>query len=183
MDATSDTGRRRAGVDSGEPNAAARLGRGAGFAHRGSAGLWLGAFDAARRRASNGGGRSGWNGRGRALRARRRRGASGEQRHRWYGASSGYPESGARPTCTREQDGREQKTKRSSERCWRRATRRRIRSEHGVGATGLGESNGRARWAPGNPRSTMRRSASCEGAHGHGAKLVGGNALGRRRAS
>ena len=36
--------------------------RGADFAHRGSAGLWLGAFDAARRRASNGGGRSGWNG-------------------------------------------------------------------------------------------------------------------------
>ena len=54
-------GRRRS--DSDEPNAAARLGRDAGFAHRGSAGLWLGAFDAARRRASNGGGRSGWNGR------------------------------------------------------------------------------------------------------------------------
>ena len=68
-------GRRRS--DSDEPNAAARLGRGAGFAHRGSAGSWLGAFDAAPRRASNGGGRSGWNGRGRALRARRRRGASG----------------------------------------------------------------------------------------------------------
>ena len=65
--ATSATGRRRAGVDSDEPNAAARLGRGAGFAHRGSAGSWLGAFDAARRRASNGGGRRGWNGRGRAL--------------------------------------------------------------------------------------------------------------------
>ena len=59
VDAKSDTGRRRAGVDSGEPNVAAWLGRGADFAHRGSAGLWLGAFDAARRRASNGGGRSG----------------------------------------------------------------------------------------------------------------------------
>ena len=63
--------------NSNEPNAAARLGRGAGFTHRGSAGSWRGAFDAARRRASNGGGRRGWNGRGRALRARRRRGASG----------------------------------------------------------------------------------------------------------
>ena len=148
VDATLDTGRRRAGVDSDEPNAAARLGRGAGFAHRGSAGLWLGAFDAARRRASNGGGRSGWNGRGQALRARRRRGASGEQRQRWYGARSGNPESGARPTCTREQDGREQKTKRSPERRRRRATRRRIRSEHGVGATGLDKARGRGATGP-----------------------------------
>ena len=66
MDATSDTGRRRAGAESGEPNAAARLGRDAGFAPRGSAGLWPGAFDAARRRASSGGGQRGWNGRRRA---------------------------------------------------------------------------------------------------------------------
>ena len=54
--ATSATGRRRAGVDSDEPNAAARLGRGAGFAHRGSAGLWLGAFDRAFDAASTYGG-------------------------------------------------------------------------------------------------------------------------------
>ena len=54
----------------------------------------------------------------------------------------------------------------------------------GVGgdrATGLGESSGRVRWAPGNPRSTMRRSAACEGDHVHGAELVDGNALGRWR--
>ena len=50
-------GRRRS--DSGEPNAAARLGRGAGFTHSGFAGAGLGAFNAARRRASNGGGRRG----------------------------------------------------------------------------------------------------------------------------
>ena len=55
-------GRRRSG--SGEPNAAARLGRDAGFTYSGSAGAWLGA---ARRRASNGGGRRGWNGRRQAL--------------------------------------------------------------------------------------------------------------------
>ena len=85
-------GRRRS--DSGEPNAAARLGRGAGFTHSGFAGSWLGAFDAARRRASNGGGRNGWNGRGRALRARRRRGASGKRWQRCYGASSGIQRAG-----------------------------------------------------------------------------------------
>ena len=51
------------------------------------------------------------------------------------------------------------------------------------GAAGHGESSRRARWANRNPRSTMRRSAACEGDHGHDAELVGGNALGRRRAS
>ena len=62
MDAMSDTGRRLAEADSGKPNAAAQLGRGTDLAHRGSAGLWLGAFDSARHHASNGGGRSDWNG-------------------------------------------------------------------------------------------------------------------------
>ena len=45
------------------------------------------------------------------------------------------------------------------------------------GATGHGESSRRARWATRNPRSTMRRSAACEGDHGHGAELVGGEVL------
>ena len=48
-------------------NAAAMRGCASGFAHSGFAGAGLGAFDAARRRASNGGGRRGWNGRRRAL--------------------------------------------------------------------------------------------------------------------
>ena len=122
-------GRRRS--DSDEPNAAARLERGAGFTHRGSAGSWLGAFDAARRRASNGGGRRGWNGRGRALRARRRRGASGEQRQRRFGARSGKRRSWGASTCGGECCGLEPVTKRSPETRRRRAPRRGVRARAG----------------------------------------------------
>ena len=122
-------GRRRS--DSDEPNAAARLGRGAGFTHRGSAGSWRGAFDAARRRASNGGGRRGWSGRGRALRARRRRGASGEQRQRRFGARSGKRRSWGASTCGGECCGLEPVTKSSPETRRRRAPRRGIRARAG----------------------------------------------------
>ena len=104
---------------------------GTGFTYRGSSGAWLGAFDAARRRASNGGGRRGWNGRARQLRARRRRGASGEQRQRWFGARSGKRRSWGASTCGGECCGLEPVTKRSPETRRRRAPRRGVRARVG----------------------------------------------------
>ena len=92
--------------------AAARGGLGSGLAHRGSQGPRLLAFDAARRRASNGGGAGCWGGRSGAPGARRRRGGSGVRQRRGYGANRGKPKSGARSTRCGQGNGGTSGTKR-----------------------------------------------------------------------
>ena len=153
-------GRRRSG--SGEPNAAARLGRGAGLRYGGFAGAWLGAFDAARRRASNCGGRRGWNGRGRALRARRRRGATGARRKRGYGGLTSKRRGWGASTYGGECNGLDPVTIWSPETRRRRARRRGVRARVGEQLRSAGELTERARRRRGSLRG-CRGTAACSG--------------------
>ena len=135
-------------------------GRGAGFSHRGSAGSWLGAFDAARRRASNGGGRRGWNGRGRPLRARRRRGATGARRKHSYGELSRERRGWGASTYGGECNGLEPVTKRSPEPCRRRAPRRGVRARVGKQLGGARERKDRGEGGEAHCEAVGRRQCA-----------------------
>ena len=105
----------------------------------GSPEAWLGAFDAARRRASNGGGRRGWNGRRRALRTRRRRGATGARRKHIYGELTRKRRGWGASTNGGECNGLNPVTIWSPETRRRRASRRGVRARVGEQLRSAGE--------------------------------------------